>query len=79
MQVVSGAIGKERIHYEAPAAEKIPLEVDRFISWFNSSDLEPVLRGAIAHFWFVTLHPFEDGNGRIGRAISEKVLAQGDI
>lgn len=79
MQVVSGAMGKERVHYQAPDSSVIPQEMDRFINWFNSkTDLEPVFKAAIAHLWFVTLHPFEDGNGRIGRALTDMLLARAD-
>lgn len=84
MQVVSGLIGKEVIHYEAPPSNIVPDEMRRFIKWFNESApgerneiKQPAVRSAIAHFYFETIHPFEDGNGRIGRAISEKALAQG--
>ena len=70
MQVVSGPIGREKVHFEAPEAERLDSEMTRFLEWFNSSPaIDPVLRAGIAHFWFVTIHPFEDGNGRIARAI----------
>jgi Fic family protein len=83
MQVVSGALGKEKVHYEAPPSAKVPDEMKQFIQWFNDTapggKLEikkaPV-RSAIAHLYFETIHPFEDGNGRIGRAIAEKALSQ---
>ncbi len=79
MQVVSGGIGREKIHYEAPEAEQLPQEMNRFIEWFNSSqEIDPILKAALAHFWFVTIHPFDDGNGRIGRAIAEMALARAD-
>ncbi len=79
MQVVSGAIGQERVHFEAPSAERVPFEVARFLSWVEGNDrLDPVLKAGIAHFWFVTIHPFEDGNGRIGRAIADLLLARSD-
>jgi Fic family protein len=79
MQVVSGAMGKEKVHYQAPASAEIPKEMARYIDWFNSNtDLEPVIKAAIAHLWFVTLHPFEDGNGRIGRALTDLLLARAD-
>jgi len=80
MQVVSGAIGRERVHFEAPAAERIGNEMKTFLTWFNSEEtnVDPVLRAAKAHFWFVTIHPFEDGNGRIGRAIVEMMLARSE-
>lgn len=84
MQVISGPIGRERprrknIHFEAPAADRIPGEVDRFLAWFESPGADdPVIRAGIAHFWFVTIHPFEDGNGRVSRAIAELALARAD-
>ena len=79
MQVVSGPIGKERVHFEAPAAERLRDEMRKFVEWFekdNSTDL--VLKSAIAHLWFVTIHPFDDGNGRIARAIADMVLARSE-
>ena len=79
MQVVSGAMGKERIHYQAPTAEEIDKEITIFLNWFNSkTDMDLVLKASIAHLWFVTLHPFEDGNGRIARAITDMLLARSD-
>jgi Fic family protein len=79
MQVVSGPIGKERIHFEAPGAERLPQEMARFLDWFESANgIDPVLKSGIAHFWFVTIHPFADGNGRIGRAIADMALARAD-
>jgi Fic family protein len=79
MQVVSGAISREKVHYEAPDADQLPHEMDSFIQWFNSPlKIDPILKAALAHFWFVTIHPFDDGNGRIGRAISELALARAD-
>lgn len=79
MQVISGPIGKERIHYEAPAADRLDHEMGKFLSWCASEQtLDPVLKAGIAHFWFVTIHPFEDGNGRIARAIGELFLARAD-
>lgn len=79
MQVVSGAIGKENVHYEAPDARELSTEMALFLDWFNgSSDIDPVLKAAVAHFWFVTIHPFEDGNGRIARAIADLQLARAD-
>jgi Fic family protein len=79
MYVVSGGMGYEKIHYEAPDAERVPKEMASFLNWVNSeSDMDPVLKAALAHFWFVTVHPFDDGNGRIGRAIAELALARAD-
>lgn len=79
MQVVSGALGKEKVHFEAPAATKIDNEMRIFLDWFNlNQETDLVIKAAIAHFWFVTIHPFEDGNGRISRAISEMLLARSD-
>jgi Fic family protein len=79
MQVVSGPIGKERVHFEAPPAQRLESEMESFLQWFNRRmALDPVLKAGIAHFWFVTLHPFEDGNGRIARAIAEMALSQAD-
>jgi Fic family protein len=79
MQVVSGPIGKERVHFEAPASALLKEEMRVFIDWFNDKDVaEPVLKAAIAHLWFVTVHPFDDGNGRIARAIADMQLARSD-
>lgn len=79
MQIVSGAMGKERVHYEAVPANKVKGEMDKFLKWFNDhSPIDPVLKSAIAHFWFVIIHPFDDGNGRIARAISDLMLARAD-
>lgn len=79
MQVVSGPIGRERVHYRAPAAERLDAEMSRFLDWFNTpSSVDPVIKAALAHFWFVTIHPFEDGNGRIARAIADMALARAD-
>ena len=79
MRVVSGAIGRERVHFEAPDADCLKGEMKNFLSWFKgAADLEPVLKAGIAHLWFVTLHPFEDGNGRIARAITDMQLARTD-
>ncbi|MEZ4820612.1 MAG: Fic family protein, partial [Bdellovibrionota bacterium] len=79
MQVVSGSLGKERIHFQAPVAKSIKGEMQTFLKWFHhKSSIDMVLRAAIAHFWFVTIHPFEDGNGRIARAISDMALAQAE-
>lgn len=79
MQVVSGPIGRERVHFEAPAAERLNGEMTRFLHRFESdAPLDPVLKAGVAHFWFVTVHPFDDGNGRIGRAIADMALARAD-
>ena len=79
MQVVSGPLGKEKVHFQAPAAERLDREMRDFLDWFNAGpELDPVLKAAIAHFWFVTIHPFDDGNGRIARAIADMALARGD-
>lgn len=79
MQVVSGAVGKSKVHYEAPAAVRLENEMRLFLVWFNlEKDIDPVLKSAIAHLWFLTTHPFEDGNGRISRAISDMLLARSD-
>lgn len=79
MQVVSGAMGKEKVHYNAIKPEFVKTEMDKFLDWFNNEkDLDPVLKAAIAHFWFIIIHPFDDGNGRIGRAISDMLLARAE-
>lgn len=79
MQIVSGAMGKERIHYEAVAAALVKSEMDHFLDWFNhEAFLDPVLKAAIAHFWFIIIHPFDDGNGRIARAISDLLLTRAE-
>lgn len=79
MQVVSGPMGREKAHYQAPDAELLASEMNGFLSWFNSEkDNDPVLKAAIAHLWFVTIHPFDDGNGRIARAITDMQLARAD-
>src|SRR5271168_984484 len=79
MQVVSGPIGRHTVHYEAPAAARVDSEMRKFIKWLDGNEQEdPLLKAAIAHLWFVTIHPFEDGNGRIGRAIAEMCLARSD-
>lgn len=79
MQVTSGPMGKETIHFEAPAADKVPGEMKVFLEWFERKDaLDPVLKAGIAHLWFVTIHPFDDGNGRITRAITDLQLARAD-
>jgi len=79
MQVVSGTYGRERVHYQAPAAAQLPDEMAAFLSWFESDKaVDPVLAAGIAHLWFVTVHPFEDGNGRIARAIADMALARSE-
>ncbi len=79
MQVVSGAVGRERVHFEAPSADRLEHETGVFLDWFNrDGDLDPVIKAALAHVWFVTIHPFEDGNGRIARAIADMVLGRAD-
>jgi Fic family protein len=95
MQIVSGAMGKEKIHYEAVPANRVKEEMDKFLKWFNDNSpithgkklsksvcdcpaIDPVLKSAIAHFWFIIIHPFDDGNGRIARAISDLMLARAD-
>ena len=79
MQVVSGPIGREKVHFEAPSADRLQKEMTAFLSWFkHQGDVDPVLKAGIAHFWFVTVHPFEDGNGRIARAIADMALARAD-
>jgi Fic family protein len=79
MQVVSGPIGKEKVHFEAPAAERLNREMRSFLDWFDQDvSLDPVLKAGIAHLWFVTIHPFEDGNGRIARAIADQMLARSE-
>ncbi len=83
MQIISGSIGKEKVHFEAPPSQSVPAEMERFIKWFNDTapnGADPIhsapVRAAIAHLYFETIHPFEDGNGRIGRVIAEKALSQ---
>lgn len=84
MQVVSGPVGRDtirrkNIHFEAPPAERLPVEVEHFLEWFESPDqTDPMLRAGLAHFWFVTIHPFEDGNGRVSRAIADLALSRAD-
>jgi Fic family protein len=79
MQVVSGPIGRERVHFEAPPAERVAFEMRQFLDWFEAKPaLDLVLKAGLAHLWFVTIHPFEDGNGRMARAIADLVLARAD-
>jgi len=79
MKVISGFYGREKVHYEAIPAQDVPKEMDVFLDWFNTDVNAPTyLKSAIAHFWFVCIHPFDDGNGRIGRAIADMALSQAD-
>ena len=79
MQVVSGPIGREKIHFEAPTADRLEKEMNTFLAWLaDEDDTDPVIKAGIAHLWFVTIHPFEDGNGRIARAIGDLALARAD-
>ncbi len=79
MQVISGPVGRERVHFEAPHADVLDREMRAFLAWFNAKEaIDPVLFAAVAHLWFVTIHPFEDGNGRIGRAIADMALARSE-
>jgi Fic family protein len=79
MQVVSGPLGRERVHFEGPAAPRLDREMRAFMDWFNTeSAMDPVLKSAVAHLWFVTIHPFDDGNGRIARAIADTALARSE-
>ncbi len=79
MQLVSGPIGRELIYYETPKAVRLKNEMATFIKWFNAEySMDPILKAAIAHFWFATIHPFDDGNCRVGRAIAGMQLARAD-
>ena len=79
MQVVSGAMGKQKVHFQAPEAKKLPKEMNSFLDWFNTNkELNVFIKAAVAHLWFVTLHPFEDGNGRIARTIADMQLTRAD-
>jgi len=82
MQVVSGPIGRERVHFEAPAVDRLDREMKAFLDWFNNdggdTDIDDVLKAGLGHFWFVTIHPFDDGNGRIARAIADLALARSE-
>ena len=79
MQVISGPMGREKVHYEAPDADRLTEEMRRFLAWFNAElTTDPMVKAAIAHLWFVTIHPFDDGNGRIARAIADMQLARAD-
>ena len=79
MQIVSCYIGHEKVHFEAPAAERLDTEMSHFLEWFKAPlQLDPVMKAGVAHLWFVTIHPFEDGNGRIARDIADCALARAD-
>ena len=79
MQVISGPVGRERVHYEAPAAGRVPEEMTALLRWFNGeSGIDPVLKAGLAHLWFATVHPFDDGNGRLARAIADLQLARSE-
>ena len=79
MQVISGAVGREKVHYEAPPAARLPDEMARFLTWFEQPrDTDPLLAAGLAHLWFVTIHPFDDGNGRIARAITDMALSRSE-
>lgn len=79
MQVVSGPIGRQRVHFEAPPAEGLEAETSRFLDWLNGpSNIPPLIKAGVGHLWFVTLHPFDDGNGRIARAIGDLLLTRAD-
>ena len=80
MQVVSGPVGRQKVHYEAPPAARLEAEMEAFLRWFNSGqDIDPVIKAGLAHLWFVTIHPFDDGNGRIARAIGDMGLARSEL
>ena len=79
MQVVSGAMGREKVHYEAPASEAVPAMMDEFMTWINGKqEIDPILKAGVAHLWFVAIHPFDDGNGRLTRTITDMLLAKAD-
>lgn len=79
MQVVSGPMGREQVHYQAPSPSVVKLEMDRFLNWVNAApEIDAVIKAAIAHFWFIIIHPFDDGNGRIARALSDMLLARSE-
>ena len=78
MRVISGPLGRERIHFEAPKYERVATEMDLYLTWFNTVKIDPVIKAAISHFWFLTIHPFDDGNGRIARAIADLALARSE-
>lgn len=79
MQVVSGAMGRENVHFQAPAANDLKVEMEGFLKWFNTENLlDPIIKAGIAHLWFITIHPFDDGNGRIARALTDMLLTRAD-
>ena len=79
MQIVSGAMGKEKVHYEAPPSVSVPGMMDEFVAWVNDeNEVDPVLKAAVAHLWFVAVHPFDNGNGRLARTITDMLLAKAD-
>lgn len=79
MQVVSGPVGKQKVHYEAPPAARVPAEMKKFLNWFEKpGNADPLFVAGLAHLWFVTIHPFDDGNGRIARAIADMALARSE-
>ena len=80
MQIVSGAMGKEKVHYEAPPSDAVPCMMNEFLTWINSDNtgIDPVMKAAVAHLWFVAIHPFDDGNGRLTRTVTDMLLAKAD-
>jgi len=79
MSIISGAIGRERVHYEAPSPERVPVEMQNFLAWLeDETESDPYIKAGIAHYWFESIHPFDDGNGRIGRAIADLMLTRAD-
>ncbi len=79
MQVVSGPVGREKVHYEAPPANRVQQEIETFLEWFNTADdTDPILKAGLAHLWFLSIHPYDDGNGRIARAIADMALSRSD-
>lgn len=78
MQVISGAFGHEKVHYEAPASDDVPAQMELLIEWCNTANLPPFIMAAVAHLWFVTIHPFDDGNGRISRTLADMFLSRLD-
>jgi len=78
MQIISGVFGREVVHYEAPSPEKVEIEMKKFLDWFNCENEDSILKAAIAHYWFVAIHPFDDGNGRLSRILTEILLSRSD-